>query len=123
MTALTSALTGTGASNDLLYLEAALDVLREARDEGVLPVPGWLERLLAHDARRGGGLAMTLRAYLDHGNVRRAAAVLHLHATTVRYRLQRIAEITGLDLHDPDQRIGMALALRIAGVRALAHSR
>jgi hypothetical protein len=42
-------------------------------------------------------LATTALAYLDHGQrLDRAAAALHVHPNTVRYRLHRLQEITGL---------------------------
>jgi DNA-binding PucR family transcriptional regulator len=46
-------------------------------------------------------LARTLRVYLDHGcNGPAASAALHIHRTTLYYRLGRIRELTGLDLDD-----------------------
>ena len=63
-------------------------------------------------------LVDTLEAYLrTHGNVNAVARQLFLHRNTVRYRLRRIAKITGADLEDPDTRLGMQLA--ILGRRAL----
>jgi hypothetical protein len=60
-------------------------------------------------------LATTLRRYLDTGSdVTAVAASLQLHPTTVRYRLRRAGEITGLDLSDPDQRLAAQLQLRLA---------
>jgi DNA-binding PucR family transcriptional regulator len=45
-----------------------------------------------------GALLETLRAYLDCDlDVRRAADALYVHPNTVRYRLRRISELTGLD--------------------------
>lgn len=44
-------------------------------------------------------LACTALAYLDHGQrLGHTAAALHLHPNTVRYRLDRLAEITALSL-------------------------
>ncbi|MFD9740710.1 helix-turn-helix domain-containing protein [Umezawaea sp. NPDC059074] len=46
-------------------------------------------------------LVATALCYLDHGRrIGAAAAVLHLHANTVRYRLDRLAELTDVDLAD-----------------------
>jgi PucR-like helix-turn-helix protein len=46
-------------------------------------------------------LVATALCYLDHGRrIGTAAAVLHLHANTVRYRLDRLAELTDVDLND-----------------------
>jgi PucR C-terminal helix-turn-helix domain/GGDEF-like domain len=58
----------------------------------------------------GSGLVETLTTYLDSGmNVSRSAAAMHLHHTTMRYRLQRISEISGLDLDDPAERLAVQL--------------
>lgn len=46
-------------------------------------------------------LAGTALAYLDHGQrLDRTASALHVHPNTVRYRLRRLEEITGLPLAD-----------------------
>jgi hypothetical protein len=75
---------------------------------------GGVAALRAHDRGRGTDYAGTLRAWLDnHGDVARTAAALDVHANTVRYRLRRAAEVGGLDLEDPDERLVAALALRL----------
>jgi DNA-binding PucR family transcriptional regulator len=57
----------------------------------------------------------TLGAWLDHqGEVRPAAEQLHVHAQTVRYRLNRLRELFGDALDDPTARLELALALRTA---------
>ncbi len=44
-------------------------------------------------------LVATALCYLDHGRrIGATAAVLHIHANTVRYRLDRLAELTDVDL-------------------------
>jgi DNA-binding PucR family transcriptional regulator len=58
-------------------------------------------------------LADTLRAYLDSfGDVATAAAWLHVHPNTVRYRVRRIEEAMGTSLADPDVRLVLSLSLR-----------
>ena len=42
-----------------------------------------------------------LRSFLVTGSLRSTAARVHLHHTSVRYRLARIAEAVHLDLADP----------------------
>lgn len=69
--------------------------------------------LAEHDTRSGGDLVTTLRAYLDHfGDVRAAAASLHIHPNTLRYRIRRVQELTGIDLDDPSTRLVVSLTLR-----------
>ncbi|WP_214402097.1 PucR family transcriptional regulator [Pseudonocardia lacus] len=55
----------------------------------------------------------TLRAWLDaHGDVTAAAATLHVHPQTVRYRLAGLREALGDALDDPGQRLELTIALR-----------
>ena len=69
--------------------------------------------LMEHDAQRKGALVATLRAYLETGEQQQAAGKLRVHPNTLRYRLDRIREITGLDLEDPETRLNLAVALRV----------
>lgn len=74
---------------------------------------GKLQRLVDHDRQHGTNHVDTLRAYLDHfGDVPRAADSLSIHRNTFRYRLGRLVEVSGLDLHDPDERLITDLQLR-----------
>ena len=74
-----------------------------------------LTALLAHDNRHQGQLAESLLAYLNSfGDVRDAATQLHVHPNTLRYRLRRAEELTGLDLSRPDQRLLAMLQLQAA---------
>jgi purine catabolism regulator len=66
--------------------------------------------------RRPAVLALldTLDAYLAHGgNASQAAAALHLHRNTLAYRLRRVAQLTGLDVDDPEARLHLHLALKV----------
>ncbi|GAA3471895.1 PucR family transcriptional regulator [Nonomuraea roseola] len=60
-----------------------------------------------------GEQAHTLETYLDlGGNAQRTAARLHLHRTTLYYRLGRIAGALGADLDDGLTRLHLHLALK-----------
>ncbi|MBP2471192.1 hypothetical protein JOF53_000064 [Crossiella equi] len=49
-------------------------------------------------------IVTTALCYLDHGRrLTATATALHIHANTVRYRLDRLAELTELDLAEPAQ--------------------
>ncbi|GID28681.1 PucR family transcriptional regulator [Paractinoplanes brasiliensis] len=75
---------------------------------------GPLARLIAYDAEHNANLVETLAAWLDaFGDAVAAAAALHVHPNTFRYRLRRLAEVGGLDLTDPDARFGAMLQLRV----------
>ena len=85
--------------------------LAATRGEG--PV-GPIALLIEHDERGSGGLIDTLEAWLDaFGDVTEAAAALFIHPNTLRYRLRRITELSGLDLTYPEQRFAAMLQLRI----------
>lgn len=73
-----------------------------------------LGSLEAHDRRSGGELARTLEAFFRcHGNLTRTAGQLSLHRNSLLYRLQRIEEITGHDLEDPETRLSLQAALKV----------
>ena len=73
---------------------------------------GPVARLREHDSRRGTDYTATLAAYLDaFGDTGSAARVLNVHANTLRYRLGRVRELTGLDLTDPHERLNAGVQL------------
>lgn len=73
-----------------------------------------LGRLVDYDLRRGTQLVSTLDAYLDSGcAIAESARRLHLHTKSLRYRLKRIVELTGLDLDSREERLRAELALRV----------
>ncbi|WP_433801250.1 PucR family transcriptional regulator [Actinomycetospora sp. CA-084318] len=82
-------------------------------DEAVGPdlVPEPLRRLVEHES--GPRLRTTLEVFLDlAGSVPRTAERLHLHRTSLYYRLRQIAEITGTDLDDGHDRLVLHQGLR-----------
>jgi hypothetical protein len=77
-----------------------------------------LAELLELDDERAAKHAETLRAYLDSwGDMAAAARRLEVHPNTLRYRIRRILETTGLELEDPDQRLVAELQLRLYDAR------
>jgi sugar diacid utilization regulator len=72
-----------------------------------------LGRLAEHDRSRGGQLVATLKAYLEEGEQLGAARRLEIHPNTLRYRLDRIREVSGSDLDDAETRLNLAVALRV----------
>ncbi|MEU0189149.1 helix-turn-helix domain-containing protein [Streptomyces afghaniensis] len=90
--------------SEILTLLAARPEIRDPR----------LTALVSHDSRHRGRLAETLLTYLNSfGDIRAAAAQLHVHPNTLRYRLRRAEQLTGLDLSRPDQRLLAMLQLRL----------
>lgn len=77
----------------------------------------WLGRLLDYDDRHHTELVTTLSRYLESGGSYDATSeTLLIHRSTVRYRLQRIREITGHDLSDVETRLNLHVATRIRNV-------
>lgn len=74
--------------------------------------------LASYDARKGSELMATLQAYLSTGaNLSSTAKLLHVHRNTLKYRLARIAELSGLDPDDPNDRFNLQLATSMWAVR------
>ena len=74
----------------------------------------WLGDLLDYDAgKEASELVTTLGVYLDCGrNHDLTTKALSVHRSTLKYRLQRIREITGHDLRSPDVQFNLQLAVR-----------
>lgn len=101
----------TALSVLLLHLADVTDSL------GLPEITGALERLHRHDGPAG-PLTTTLAAHLDAaGATDVAAAALHIHANTMRYRLRRIREVSGLDFTDADAMLLAHLQLRVRALR------
>lgn len=76
----------------------------------------WLGALLDYDAKKNSDLVASLSHYLEcGGNYDATAAALVVHRSTLKYRLQRIREISGHDLTAADVRFNLQLATRAWG--------
>lgn len=72
-----------------------------------------LAKLADYDKRQGADLIKTLDAYFQHlGNLRATSEALHVHRNTLLYRLERIKEISGMDLDNAEEHFSLWLALR-----------
>ncbi|MGW6441629.1 PucR family transcriptional regulator [Lentzea sp. NPDC055074] len=102
------------AWRDLGVLGPLLSIPDAALTEAVLPDE--VHRLRAADA--DGQLTETVRAYLDAaGNGPLAAERLHVHRTTLYYRLGRLRDLTGLDVvADGQTRLVLHVGLTLADV-------
>ena len=78
--------------------------------------------LVAYDEQYGTELVHTLETFLaNDGSMAATYKQLFTHRHTIRYRLERVKELTGLDVNSTDgrERLGLGLkAMRVLGVRA-----
>src|SRR5580700_4580313 len=73
-----------------------------------------LGSLLEYDARHKVDLVGTLSVYLNqHESLKQTARVLRVHVNTVTYRIQRIEQLTSLDLTNSDHRLSAHVAAKI----------
>jgi len=79
-------------------------LLRVALDGGIRDATvDAVARLAEYDAQRGSQLVTTLEEFLGrHGNISATSEALFVHPNTLRQRLRRIAELSGLDLRKDD---------------------
>ena len=75
--------------------------------------------LVEHDERKQSDLIRTLNGFFRaNGNLAQAAKDLDVHRNTLVYRLDRISELTDLDMNDSDNRLILHLALKLERVLA-----
>jgi putative methionine-R-sulfoxide reductase with GAF domain len=79
-------------------------LLRVALDGGIRDsTVDAVMRLAEYDAQRGSQLVTTLEEFLRrHGNISATSEALFVHPNTLRQRLRRIAELSGVDLRKDD---------------------
>ncbi|GAB4058984.1 PucR family transcriptional regulator [Catellatospora paridis] len=95
------------ASHDLLLAGVPRAVRQAFADRLLAP-------LRAYDADHHADLVRTLQTFLAcDGSWTRCASAMHLHVNTLRYRIRRIADLTGRDLDRFADRVDLYLALRL----------
>jgi GAF domain-containing protein len=79
-------------------------LLRVAVDGGIRDATvDAVSRLADYDAQRGSQLVTTLEEFLRrHGSISATSEALYVHPNTLRQRLRRIGELSGLDLRRDD---------------------
>lgn len=95
----------------LLYgLEHQPEVRRFAEDI--------MRPLAEYDQQNRGSLVKTVEAYFTHhGNISQTAESLFVHRNTLLYRMDRIQELTQLQLDEANMRLALHLALRLWQLR------
>ncbi len=95
---------------DALTLVRVADLLDPMADTIAEP----LSALRRHDTDHGTAFIDTVAAVLDHpGNLSGAARELGIHANSLRYRLDRIRVVSGIDLHSAAARLRASLGLLV----------
>jgi len=103
---------GVKAFSDVLVYHI-IQVMVQQHDYREMLHPA-LIKLEEYDGRYNNGLMSTLKQYLLCArNMTKIAAVLNIHRNTLLYRLNRIKEITNLDLENGDEFIKMMLHIKI----------
>ena len=88
--------------------------LRTFHQETVAPI-------VAYDDEYETELLRTLETYLDaDGSVATTAQKLYTHRHTIRYRLERVRELSGLDVSSSDGRERLSLGLKAMRVLGIA---
>ncbi|MEV0703690.1 helix-turn-helix domain-containing protein [Saccharopolyspora sp. NPDC050389] len=81
-----------------------------------------LTPLADYDAVHGSDLIGTLTSFLEScGSWQRSAEELHVHVNTLRYRIQRIEQLTGRSLSSMRDRVDLYLALTCLDVAETNH--
>jgi DNA-binding PucR family transcriptional regulator len=83
-----------------------------------------VEPLAAYDEQYETNLLQTLEAFLEaDGNVAGTAQRLFTHRHTIYYRLERVRELTGLDVASSDGREKLSLGLKAMRVLGISSAR
>ena len=119
--------TGTEERHVLAFEETGayrllLSAMSESPDELQRFYSETVEPLVAYDEQYETDLVHTIEVFLDcDGNVAQTADRLFAHRHTVRYRLERVRELSGLDVGSSDGREKLSLglkAMRVLGIAA-----
>ncbi len=126
--ALLAANVAEGAEDPLLAFEetGAYRLLLSAMSEDPAELQRFysetVEPLVAYDDQYETDLVQTVEAFLDaDGNVAGTAQRLFTHRHTIRYRLERVRDLSGLDVSSTDGREKLSLGLKAMRVLGIAH--
>jgi purine catabolism regulator len=74
-------------------------------------------KLVVHDKQNESGLTETLSTYLDcNTSLTETAKKLFVHVNTIKYRLQKIEELTGCNIHHSEELLWLHTGLKIQKV-------
>lgn len=73
-----------------------------------------LEPLVKYDKEKGSELVKTLQMFFQcGGNLKKVSEEMFTHYNTIVYRMQRIKDITGMNLENPNERLNLQVAFKI----------
>jgi sugar diacid utilization regulator len=104
--------------NDLgvlrLLIHLHQEILADYSDE-------YLSQLIESDQENETEYIKTLKAYIQHkGIINEVSDALYIHPNTLRNRIKKIEELTGINLLDPEESINLVIAAKI---NSLFHSK
>ncbi|MDR1359267.1 MAG: helix-turn-helix domain-containing protein [Coriobacteriales bacterium] len=77
-------------------------------------IPPSVWELSKIDTQKGSSLVDTLFCYVRHRqDITSAASAMHVHYNTLKYRVNKISEMAGIDLNDPEVAFRIMLAERV----------
>lgn len=83
-----------------------IETLQEIYAETIAP-------LIDYDHRCKGALLQTMKAFLHHMSIKKAAEALYIHRHTMRYRLEQIENLTGYNPLVPADALQLNLGLHV----------
>ncbi|MCF0148711.1 MAG: PucR family transcriptional regulator ligand-binding domain-containing protein [Clostridium sp.] len=73
--------------------------------------------LIEHDKLYNSELVKTLKQYFKfNGNMKKISENMYMHYNTIVYRINKINEITGLDIEESDNSLNLQIALKILDI-------
>ena len=109
-------MTQSGRVGEVFYVEKlkALDLLGTSPERLIAHSKLILGELLNYEQQYGGELIRTLYVFLSNEcNMRQTARLMNMSLSGMKYRMERICEIGGINLDDPEERFNIHLALKI----------
>lgn len=112
---------GKVPADDIYYEDMGVyKILMNVSDDEILNdyIENSIQPLIDYDKKNNMDTVKILRTYLEHnGSVQETADILFVHRNTINYRLNKIRELTGMDLSDFKCRLQLQTALMILDVR------
>ncbi|HCJ58229.1 PucR family transcriptional regulator [Lutispora sp.] len=76
-----------------------------------------VEPLCEYDEQKDGELIRTLKMYFEcSGNLKKVSEKMYIHYNTILYRIQKIQQITKLDLANSNDRLNLEVSLKIMSI-------